>query len=1128
MSAFDPLREWLGIPPQARPVDYYTLLGLRRFEEDVNVILQALQARQNLVQRHLHGPHAKEASELLSIFGQAQACLLDRARKAAYDNKLRGQSAAASTAQSRPATSAPPLPTVAGAPGVSSVPSPSTAPNLSGTESHGPITDTSGEALPRAKEPITPPPEPEGYDLLVESESAPKAPGDGRSPGAPPKVGTSAEPVGIVVKDRVLSTRSAGVGWREYAQVGALGAIAVACILGVAVLIYRTIEGTGSQGGEEMRTVAATAPQGMAAQPASGAQPICKTPPQAQPISGPDQAPLPVGTVMPQRPRGDVAPPAILHDWPVTPPRAEPQRSQGQAPGSAPNSPQGQGDSSSTSAGASRPGARSEAASGQANPRETSGSRSGTPPAEVERQPAGAPLGTPGQGRNPISPELSQKLEQIIKVSFLETPLNEAVSVLSDASGVPIRLDQKALIDVGVFPDTPVTFETDGMPLREALEELIAPLDLMLEFRPDGILITAEKLDIDPTLEFAEGNIPQFDDLVLLPEAKKLAEICQFAQQPLPQPHVTDETIAEILIRAWGVKGVSGIQAAAMRVRYAKEFLLLLEVFRRLVPIPPEEEDKLNSLEVNWKVRAELDLIRLGTEWVTPKEWLARKNGARQAFVRGLLMLRQGFSEGIREVGRAAKLDPEFASAHFVVGLGYTIGEANYQEGANAFQQSLRRNPGAIPVLNNLAICRYRLGAMGTALSYLRRAVRAGGSPEVTHNIHMILKLDRDNIRPLPPATRKGFADLLPRAVMQHGADAIDSRNVPGFVFMRLNRPMLVQDGWIDPSPEPIAVTLTPKGPRGLELTGFGTAFLVAPGYALTNRHVVKGGKAFALFPSGADLPIAWVTKTTEADRDDVDLAILHCPNLKGRPLRLKLGTDFTKVQSEIAVVGYPRPDELGSDVKRNYGLVVAEPAEKIGNYYILSLNATDLSGNSGGPVVSRSGSVIGVFTIGLRFSPYLEEVYAAAPCSLATSLFQKLGIRVATTRSDDEHFSWEEILPEIEESVFLVARYSQPIPESFMEAIQQMAARKGLKGLELCDPWCTRCNGLGFEDCPNRMCGRGVISTTRERVLGHDPSTGRPIVVREPTRVPCRVCGAEGRVPCATCGGSRLLGGWR
>lgn len=88
-SDFDPLDQWLAIPPDEQPPDHYRLLGLPLFESDRHVIAEAAQKRKALVQSHRSGPHAQLARKLESQLAKATACLLNPYRKQLYDQHLR-------------------------------------------------------------------------------------------------------------------------------------------------------------------------------------------------------------------------------------------------------------------------------------------------------------------------------------------------------------------------------------------------------------------------------------------------------------------------------------------------------------------------------------------------------------------------------------------------------------------------------------------------------------------------------------------------------------------------------------------------------------------------------------------------------------------------------------------------------------------------------------------------------------------------------------------------------------------------------------------------------------------------------------------------------------------------------
>ncbi len=44
-DAFDPYYTWLGIPPEDQPPDCYRLLGLQKYEDNVDVISHAADQR---------------------------------------------------------------------------------------------------------------------------------------------------------------------------------------------------------------------------------------------------------------------------------------------------------------------------------------------------------------------------------------------------------------------------------------------------------------------------------------------------------------------------------------------------------------------------------------------------------------------------------------------------------------------------------------------------------------------------------------------------------------------------------------------------------------------------------------------------------------------------------------------------------------------------------------------------------------------------------------------------------------------------------------------------------------------------------------------------------------------------
>ena len=86
---FNPLSAWLGFPADELPRDYYSLLGLELYENDIHEINRAAETLIAHVREIRPGPYLTEWTKLLDILRAAKACLCDPDKKRAYDEALR-------------------------------------------------------------------------------------------------------------------------------------------------------------------------------------------------------------------------------------------------------------------------------------------------------------------------------------------------------------------------------------------------------------------------------------------------------------------------------------------------------------------------------------------------------------------------------------------------------------------------------------------------------------------------------------------------------------------------------------------------------------------------------------------------------------------------------------------------------------------------------------------------------------------------------------------------------------------------------------------------------------------------------------------------------------------------------
>ncbi|MCH5377756.1 MAG: LamG domain-containing protein, partial [Planctomycetes bacterium] len=108
-ESFDPYYRWLGIPPKDQPPNYYRLLGIEIFEDERDVIDAAANRIMAYLKDLAVGDDTGLSQPLLNEIAQARICLLNKKKKAAYDQQLRAELANAEPARpAPPSTPAPP------------------------------------------------------------------------------------------------------------------------------------------------------------------------------------------------------------------------------------------------------------------------------------------------------------------------------------------------------------------------------------------------------------------------------------------------------------------------------------------------------------------------------------------------------------------------------------------------------------------------------------------------------------------------------------------------------------------------------------------------------------------------------------------------------------------------------------------------------------------------------------------------------------------------------------------------------------------------------------------------------------------------------------------------------------
>jgi S1-C subfamily serine protease len=145
-----------------------------------------------------------------------------------------------------------------------------------------------------------------------------------------------------------------------------------------------------------------------------------------------------------------------------------------------------------------------------------------------------------------------------------------------------------------------------------------------------------------------------------------------------------------------------------------------------------------------------------------------------------------------------------------------------------------------------------------------------------------------------------------------------------------------------------------------------GTGFVVAPGYIMTNNHVIDG-------PGGVVIQIGKTRVPAQIIATDprVDMAILKVDPTAINQTPLAVSTTGTGRGTKVAAFGYPLTTQVGAGLKQTQGAISGLPDARNEGMLLLDLRIN--SGNSGGPLCSEMGHVVGMITA--KTVPFKEGV---------------------------------------------------------------------------------------------------------------------------------------------------------
>jgi serine protease Do len=173
----------------------------------------------------------------------------------------------------------------------------------------------------------------------------------------------------------------------------------------------------------------------------------------------------------------------------------------------------------------------------------------------------------------------------------------------------------------------------------------------------------------------------------------------------------------------------------------------------------------------------------------------------------------------------------------------------------------------------------------------------------------------------------------------------------------------------------------SPAPPKTISGTGF---YVSLNAHILTNDHVVTACHSTSVAEPGRATSVARIIA-----RDPVnDLALLLVPNA---PRAVPPFKSTVRIGEAVAVYGFPLAGVLPSSGNFTMGHVTATEGLK-DDKRMLQISAPVQPGNSGGPLMDATGSIVGVVT--LRLNPSLaQNANFAIKSSVAMTFLERNGV---------------------------------------------------------------------------------------------------------------------------------------
>ncbi len=467
------------------------------------------------------------------------------------------------------------------------------------------------------------------------------------------------------------------------------------------------------------------------------------------------------------------------------------------------------------------------------------------------------------------------------------------------------------------------------------------------------------------------------------------------AQPPKPKSKSTPQV----------ADAVKKLELAAEKCRTATEVVSLYQICLAENKLGALDKRDVEAKLVEWQARADAGLIRVGKKWITPDEEKQLAKEADALVEQAMLLLKtKAYKQADDKLSAASKLYPDHLPSVFLLALGALLND-NFPNAEKQFSEMLKRAPGNVAILNNLAVAEAMNGRVDKAITHLEKAATLKPDhPCTVQNMGNLVKL-LENPRP-------GLKVKADKKVRDRAATAFATLSQKSKASYSSRQPFLMDFDFIEKDENGEAIPPAEAD----AVVGSGSGFVIAEGYILTNRHVVEDGESFGVVdPTPGSKKV--LNGEVVAIDTEFDLALVKCTDLTSPPVAL--GLDDLPRGSEVLALGFPLTSVVGTGLKATRGIVTGLPSAETENMMVLDVQINP--GNSGGPLCDGRARIVGINTAVTFSSRFVQGYGLALPIVKAMTFIKKQLPDFKPAENDGAKKEWTEVDAAISPSTVMI-----------------------------------------------------------------------------------------------------------